>query len=302
MSRRNINDLPLPAAKYRIDLLATTGRYAFETARSVDKEDMTRARLARAAPLSKKQYAKAQMLAKRLEDGVDDGEAPESLGSAKRMRDLRVRETGALLRLLADNPGLPVSSVTLLPRGWRVTVKELKHVDPPTLMAQLRSALNRCGAKDADGFIIGGLHAEYDPIQKFIRLHFHMIAGGGMIAVVERLRGMKRYALVGDGKPSRDEDGTDRVRISRKPLTNLPSTLAYILQPYWPQRWEGDGQDGAPKRGKKVRIDNPEHTQVLLWLDKWQPKDICLLMKLRVTKAGLAMRGIGSLYTNGGAA
>ena len=160
---------------------------------------------------------------------------------------------------------------------------DLNHFGADGLKAALRSDLNRCGAKDADGFLFAALHGEFEPTEEVYRLHWHLLISGGMIEVVDRLRDRPKYrSRNGDGEAVRQ-----RVRIGRKSLEQLPRPLTYLLQSWWPSRWIGHVGDGEVKRQRqRTRIPEPHHSENLVWLDQQRIDDLVLLRRLRVTNAG----------------
>ncbi len=107
-----------------------------------------------------------------------------------------------------------------------------------------------------------------------------------MIDVVDRLRNSRNYRSVRKGDELRS---VQRVRINRS-LTNLPAPLTYLIKRYWSARWEGVLGDRAVRQSYPSRIPEPRHSQLLLWLDQWSLKDMCLLMRLEVGSAGLRLR------------
>ena len=145
------------------------------------------------------------------------------------MQLVRIAFTCAMMEAIEKSLGEPVSVVTLLPTaGPNFLVRTLKGVDPRRLLEIVRADLNRCGAKTADGWLILALHGEFDPVSRLYRLHFHAVAVGEMVKVVDKLRKLRKYQ-------SRRQDleklrtAVDKpIKVSRKPITNLPTTLAYV--------------------------------------------------------------------------
>jgi hypothetical protein len=200
------------------------------------------------------------------------------------MRRQRKRIAGALWQLVDEDALGQPATATLLPRGMEYEPGELKQASAAKLRASLLADLNRCGAKDAGGYLFAALHGEFEPNRQVFVLHWHVLAGCGMKDVVSRLRKRPKYrSRKGDVGSVRQ-----RVRIGRKLLTDLPKPLTYLLQSWWPSRWIGDVGDGNIKRQRRrTRIFEPQHSEYLLWLDQQPLEDMILLRKLRVTKAGL---------------
>ena len=265
MPRRSIDALPLPSARYDVSKLDPE-LIKFETAADVAKEDRQRSRRAR---IAKQAGVKRTKRFRRLLRARS-----KSLASATAMRERRRKVVGAIWELV-DAAGLAnCSTVTLIPRAWTIPAKDLHATNPRKLIAQARSQLYRCGAKDADGFLIAFLHGEYEPHSDTFVLHLHGVVSCGMRDVVDRFKGRRNYRHL-------DEEGRKLpikgVRRSRQALSNMPAPLTYLLQSYWPSRWKGQNAKGQSIRQRdKSRIPEPRHTEVLMWLDRWSLSDITL--------------------------
>ncbi|QYE35245.1 hypothetical protein KZX46_04385 [Polymorphobacter sp. PAMC 29334] len=290
MSRLGIDGLRLGSLAYRPGSLAnrSRGKLKFETRTEAAIEDETRVRmlLASTRMSSLAEVVSATALGDRLAKGDERGDWPETLASARFQRDLRERVGGAIWEHV-DKTTCRVATCTVIPRGCNLSPEELAVFNAKKLLASFRTALNRCGARGADGWAIVVLHGEFDPGKCRFQIHLHGVVVGGMIDVVDCLGSRRRYAS--SRAHEQPDDGVyQRVRVSRKPLTNLPSPITYILQPFWPSRWSGDTGDGVINRQRtKHRIPEPYHTQYLLWLDQWSLSEISLLMKLRVQSGSL---------------
>lgn len=191
-----------------------------------------------------------------------------------------------------------VVTATLIPRGLEVSPEDLENWHSADLMNRLRSQINRQEAKlRADrlqltiGWLLAGLHCEFDHTACIWQFHYHLIASGHFIAVLDGLRGTALYEHVANDRVRY------RVRMSRKPLDNLPSPLGYPWQLFWPARARGDGSDDLVGFGqlhrRKQRVPDPYHTQMLLWLDRQRIEDMSLLIGLRISRDGFV-----KTYTN----
>jgi hypothetical protein len=285
MSGRNITDLPKPLKRYRPSKAKLKDRRKrLEKKLRTIAEARTRSDLLTTGtqiPLEWKGPAKR--LARRINPDTPGHEPPSSPASPVYMRKQRSRIGGAMWKLIRTGKWGRVSTFTLIGRGWAFAAGSLSDADAIKLLASVRSDLNRCGAKVADGWLILGIHGEYDPGTGMYQLHVHGVAADGMIGVVDRLRDRPKYRSKRTGP-----DKIQRVRISEQPLTDLPSPLTYVVQSFWPCRWSGEvGEDRFARQRRKGRIPEPQHTEVLLWLDRWSLADLILIMKLRVTKGGL---------------
>lgn len=285
MSRRNTEHLAHPPKKFNASRTTERkdGVVNFETARASSAEDARRqASLKKGKGLKRKKRTKAQALAKRLRCRAGD---VGSLASSYFMRHLRKLVVGALWQLVNAVGCDKVSTFTVIPRSWEISADQLLGVDPRILLERFRQKLIRASKGQKGGWLFAAIHGEYEPTRNVYQLHIHGIACGNMIKAVDHLRKRSDFKKVKDAK---GETVYLRVRISRKPLTDLPDPLTYILQAFWPARAAYKrGYDDQTRQRKKRRIAEPHHSHVLLWLDKWRLRHITLMIGLRVTKDGL---------------
>jgi hypothetical protein len=187
-------------------------------------------------------------------------------------------------------------TASIMRSDWEMPVRELLDTSPSRFLERLRVDLHRCGATGAEGALIAGLHGEWAPHDELMRIHVHSVVIGDMAAAINRLRDLPGYAPI-IRKYGDSERRTSCIRMSKEPLNNLPDPFTYVVQRFWPSRWEGF-IDGVFRRQRKSRIQGHVHTQVLLWLDKWPLQHLTLMMGMRATKEGLVMTKTGP-YTNG---
>lgn len=257
MSRKSIADLPLPERRFRVDLLppGEDPKLQFESARFSRAEDARRAVLLErnsSDALVLYRPSDALVLAERLNYGR--GLAPPSLASSLCMRSHRIRIVGAVWELISGRRWAPteISTFNVIPSSWEYTPETLNRADAAQLMSRLRSDLNRCGAAEADGFLIAFLHGEFEPESGIYRLHAHGVATSGMIAVLDRLRDLAHCAANTPGSAPGSQLVRSRVVISREPLTDIPLPAQLPLQELLagtPHRTSGrrrHGQAGAP--------------------------------------------------------
>ena len=291
MAGRRITDLPRPNDANRIDLHAS----AFESEQDAAREDALRAKSARvqAGKHGGEWGGRAADLAHTIDPELR-AELPVTLASSRYLRDQRARIFSDLYRLLKDaQPGSFIRADVVKP-SWACDVFELQELNPNQLLGEFRADLLRVAqanpknsASSAQvgrrgGFLFAAIHGEFDQIAKIYHPHVHIGATGSYIDIVDGLRTLKGY------RPS------DRVRFPiyvNRTITDLPSALTYILKSYWPQRpFLPLGAHGAIKRPRNhQRIDEPYHTDLLLWLDEWKLSDLVLLMGIRVGKKGLVI-------------
>lgn len=294
MSGKGIGDLPPPPTRFRPNNMPPpvaplrfngTRKAAFETRAASAEEDATRIRLLkRTANCNPALRRAARRLAAKLQD--PDGAA--TLASSVYMRRQRINIAGKLAQLYEAYPDARL--FTVIPRGWQFRPDELGDANPAKLMAGFRSDLNRCGAVSATGFVVAFVHGEYDPGQNIYQLHMHGLADGGMLPALNRMRSRPKYknGQRGSGETLRV---TQRVKIGKKAITDVPLAMAYMVQNSWPSRWSGELGSGKVVRQRlKYRIPEPYHTQVLLWLDQWTLNNISMLFHIRVTNTGFEVK------------
>lgn len=297
MSRRNIENLPMPSKYFRPDRRTEnpSGKNRFETKRDAKKEDAYRIKSLQPF-LDNSDHLPNGIKKKGIKRLINNIRTASTAASAVYMRGQRIRIAGNIWQTVDEYDG-PVSTCTLIPRSCLFAGGQLDKADPTAMIEQLRQALIRDGADKIDGFLVASIHGEHEPSQDHYPLHAHVVVTGGMIQAVDRLR--KRRDFRSSRKAENSEDKIQRVRISRKPLADLPDPLTYIVQSYWPAKSRYELRPGEPRREtEKRRIREPHHTEVLLWLDKWPLKSRTLLMGLSVTKSGFKISK--KLYTNGG--
>lgn len=286
MSRRNVTDLPWPSAGYVPGDLAGS---RFETCAAATAEDRLRASCLGSTPLnSPARRTKAITLAQTLSIGIDDKECfPETMASARYMRDQRQRIGGALWKLV--DAAERHSTFTLLPRDGVLARKKLDECNPKQMKQELRSALYRAGAGTASGWLFAGIHGDYDERSQAWQLEWHGSATGDMIEVVDALRKQRRYQP--DLRTAPGALGLPNQRpivVSRQPVTDLETTLPYAFQSFWACRSGVELPTGQVTRERrKHRLPELEHCRWLCWIDRQHLMDMTLLVHLRVTSSGL---------------
>ena len=183
---------------------------------------------------------------------------------------------------------MKAQAVTIIPMTWEFKPEELERVIPRLLLAALAASCYAKGAANATGWLMVHIHGEWDPIEQVFRLHVHGYAYGEMVGVVDKLRTLPNYQtqrFLKDGSPS---PVYRRVQVKRKSPKNNLRQITYRMQSYWPSKAVIISDDGKRIRARrKQRVVEPYHSQVLLWLDKWDIADLTLMVGLRVTRAGL---------------
>jgi hypothetical protein len=289
MAGRTIDDLPPPAVEYRLSLLFED----FESWLQATAEDRLRADKARklAAQRGPKRAARLLRLADRLDPKITP-DAPKTMAASRFMRDFRERLIGATWKLVAEDQTGRVVRYDIAKPSWALSPAEFRKCHPRRICAKLRADLLRAARKlgfksvaDCDGFVLAfvhGEHTQFDDGVEYVHLHFHAIATGDWVDIVEEMRGQRGY------RP------TDRVRspirASRK-LTDLPRTLSYLVKGYWPGKWCGlvDGVGRQRRTRDHRRIPEPHHSDILVWLDECDPSDMVLKMGVKQNKYGFVL-------------
>lgn len=283
MPRPNVTDVKLTSERGYWPSLARPGRRGerFETNAFSEAEDQTRVKSTLRASHIRSSLIKrraARKLAKKLNYKANGRKPPKSMSSSARMRCVRNRLFSQLWKLIAEFPGT-VTTFTAIKRGWEISPHELLDVELQKLLKGFLSDLNRRGAGMADGWLIAFIHGEHETPSGIFRLHLHGVAAGAMIRIIDKLRKGRSY------KTKKGDGVGCRVRIDRKPLTNLPYPLTYCMKSYWPWKHVISGAHGRRRTRRHKRIREPYHTLVLQFLDKHSPSDFIVLKHLRV-KAG----------------
>lgn len=298
----NITDKPtLAIDDYRVDLHSRD----FETPEQVDAEDAFRAKALRkqaadcrgwAIVVRKQRADRLQRRARRLEclaDRLDPDIsplAPQTLASSRFMRDLRTRLLGAVWKLADDDQTGRLCRFDLAKPSWLVTPKQFRKEKPSRYTAKLRADLLRAarsigkkGVADCDGFLLAFLHGEhiqYADGGEAFHPHFHVVATGDWIDVVGAMRGQRGYK-----RKSRKDPPPIR---ARRKIDDLAYALSYLLKGYWPGKWRGEVSGvGTERRSRQhFRIPEPHHSNLLLWLDHFEPADLILMMGVRLSRNG----------------
>ena len=192
----SITDLQLLLHEWRVDIHAV----GFETAEFAAKEDAKRARMLRKR--AKRSFGKRRARLFALADLLDPivtPEIPNTPASARYIRDQRIR-IGWVWKAVAEDPTGKVARFDVIKPAWAVDRKCLRKTKATQLCNEFRADLNRAamkvkpgGASKCNGFLIAVLHGEHEIRSKLFQLHFHIIATGDWVAVVERLKKVKAY-------------------------------------------------------------------------------------------------------------
>lgn len=301
MPRQNITHLRSSALPrcYRRGLRKEAQTAGFETIDSCLLEDIRRRRWLKRSRDHCDQPGLGRRPAVRLyrELGrcIEKGTISKSAASSRRMRRTRWHLTAWLRYLYLTEPmkswkgGRNPLFVNILPRSasWIVPGDRLCDVDAIKLLEQLRIDLSRKGGVPENGWAFFGLHGEYLEQTDQWHIHVHGLVAGEMIDRCQALRKSKKYRSLREGRSPASERGATPVEFTQEAPRDLWRQTAYRFQSFWPV--------GGKER--RNRIPEPRHSQWLMWMDRYQPSDLCLMIGLRVEKGQLVRTG--KAYTNG---
>ena len=234
MTGLGVLSLGWPPDAWRVDLHSP----GFESTAFAECEDAKLARGLRktAQKRTGKRRTKALALADLLDPKITP-EIPETPASARYMRDQRIRIISWVWKAVAgDTTGSAVRFDVIKP-AHAYKPRALHKVLATSLRNEFRADLNRAakkvmpeGAAGCSGFLIAFLHGEFEKSSKLSQLHWHIIATGDWVAVVDQLRKLKGYKRTTRVKKP--------IRATRE-LTDLAYALTYLLKLYWPGKWKG---------------------------------------------------------------
>ena len=252
--------LPLPQTLYDVTKirLAHGKQFPFETASQARIEDLHRAKVL------KKGTDLVSRIGRILDNLTVHDVMPLSFASSAYYRVLRLRLVGQIARLILEELcDLRIVSFTIVPPKLRIPIGELETFAGDKAMNMLRRLLRRHGLDSMDGFLFAGLHGESDG--EYYQLHFHGVAVGETVAVLDRLRAspsLKPYPDVILPLKIRTMEGTTDIK-------SLLIWLTYCLQCFWPFRPRFVGADGQIKRSrKKTRLPETQELEFLTWMSK----------------------------------
>ena len=297
MPRPNITMLTLPPRRYRLSAKVD----GFETLAEAKAEDRKRARLLRkdAAKTKSGWGAMAAALADRIDPDLSS-HVPVTLASNRYKRRHRRRTVGHVAWVASRRRDGRICNFTVIRKDWTRHTDTLDGTNLERILRQFREDLDRAKAtfkrkllqrgkpahKPWDGWIWAEIHGEHEPETDSFPIHVHGVATGDMIEVLDCLRRQrvyKRWAADGDIPPAKRP-----VVLSRKRFFNLLSGIAYNSKSYWPSKRLGLVKSGAVKKQRfHSRIQNPQHSHVLLFLDQWTLPQITLLYGLTIRNGRL---------------
>lgn len=276
MAGLGFEDLPWPKRRYRVDLLDPE----FDTRAENKGEDAMRANRLRSqsAKHGGEWGERASALADRLDPTITP-RPPRSLASARHMRKLRIRITGALLKVTESDRTGRVYRYDIIKPSWACDLNEMIDHNPRRMLLSLRADILRKAQLPLRGFLFAAHHNEFDPTTGLFQCHAHILVSGDYIDRIEALRKLRTY---------RPNPAVRRPIRARRNLADLPHALSYLVKSYIPSRptlpLGANGADKRPRQGQ--RLPEPWHSEWLLWADRWSIDDMTLRMGMRVSRDG----------------
>lgn len=207
--------------------------------------------------------------------------------SALDMRSSRERVAG-WLKELVDREELDPVFATVIPHKARVPHGELHRFDARKFMQCFRTDLNRAGASSATGGLVAGLDIDSDPRTEQYTPHVHAIVWGGHVDAINNLRKTENYRF--------DPDALARNSGAIHPIMLIEvrdraiEAMTYIMKTFSSERPTYVDSEGETKRWSgRRRLREPQHTEMMLWLNKQRLSDIYLMMGVRVTRKGFQL-------------
>ena len=247
----------------------------FETVIAVTQEDARRAKALR-------RFLGEEHAAKLLAKELEQRDPPDTMASARGMRDVRLDFGAAVLEALEPWSKGKIRFFAAIPRSGEVPVRRLGEVEGRAMKERFRQQINRLNLVYRSGFLIAVLEAEFEPYSETLRFHWHGVATGSYVKALKHLQALPGF--------KQREQVRRPFQINKlKSDEDRPRAVSYLLKNHWKQRRFGPvGKDGIMKRERKShRLDEPHHTCALLWLDRHSVSDIALFMGCRMRNSVL---------------
>jgi hypothetical protein len=207
-------------------------------------------------------------LIEKLGRGISTGRHVKSLASSFSMRSLRRSHIGKTLEWFAPYANSDLVSFTILNQRWCLSPAELLATSASKIKEQFARDLRRAGV---DGPLVAFLHGEFDPVNELYTLHTH---GACLRHEYENMRSLSRrwgYVPSISGAPSiRCDDVMDRL-----------TQLSYLEKAFWPERDVNVVGDQIDRARNPLRVREPFHSIMLIWLDRQSPSGTSLWWEAR---------------------
>ncbi|QFT76012.1 hypothetical protein [Erythrobacter sp. THAF29] len=284
MAKRNISQLRKPARSKDVTQSSNPllSAFKFETKAQAGEEDEVRRKaikkVANWSREARSSLGKRQLfrLRKRIKRRL-------TVASSRYMRKHRKRIINAVCDLAGRTQG-DLIMVNLVSPSLRFPAGTLWEAEAEKILERLRQVLLRYGSASCDGWMIVFLDGEFEENNREFVIHFHGVGTQDFDAVFENARKKSRlFRRVGQ---TADANVNTPIRVIRK-LENLPRLVGYCVMAFWPQRNRAASAEGdKPIDRRKRRVDEPQHSEYLLWLDRYQIQHICLMIGLEVDRHG----------------
>lgn len=186
---------------------------------------------------------------------------------AEMLRHWPIHGGGTKARARSNCSHSALMAITLIRKTWIYPAGSLYQAEPKKLIDEVRHQFHRNGAGDA--VVIGGLHGDFNAEDNYWQLHIHIIVSGANERTLNQLR-KKHYQRTRQVyRPMKVDPVNDPVR-----------QFSYVLKSYWPQKVRFIGRSNRMS-GSKRRLDEPHHTEHLMWLDQFGLLDLLLLVGVR---------------------
>ncbi len=204
----------------------------------------------------------------KLEQAVETGVPPRSLGSSMAMREIRLGLFSAMLTAFAHYADEELATFTAINSRWRLSAVDLDALDANTIHNRFRADLDRTGVLKVDGPLVAFLHGEFEASSGTFQLHFHGIA------TVEKTKALKSGLK---SIPGYRVTVTGSAGVQAKSICDRVRQLTYSLKGYWPEKTIRIGTNGPRRDRRHRRIPEPFHSHHLLWLDRQRLNDMMLV-------------------------
>jgi|GEM_PF-5273432 len=206
---------------------------------------------------------------------LDRQRRPRNMASARTKRSWKLVFVGQLSWLIARQ-GKKLWLCTGMPYGWLIPATELPDADPRRLREQLRAVFNRAKLGQAGGWAYFVLDIEYIEHLNAYSFHVHGIATS---RIARRFRALRdrpkfRWPEGSIGAPRRP------IQVKRINRGEGARVANYLPKTYFGCRVYRLERGQYIRTAKRVRIPEPRHSEMLLWLARWSIDDFVLPVNL----------------------
>ena len=230
-------------------------------------------------------------LAIRLERDPKDRSPPQTLASSEHYRAIRRGLASQVWNLLATSGLGKGYAISLRPSGLFVPARDLTVRKMKSIGRQFKTEFDREGITKTDGFLVMGLHGEFDVNREGYDVHLHLGGAGEKVDALEALRRVDRYEWTYRGLLPDGRKQSSRVVVSELKREHYPNRLTYISQAYWPHSPTGrfGGSDEMLRGHRAGRMPEPYHANWLLLMDSLRVSDLVFTSGLKLTRNGFVL-------------